>query len=64
MNIIATVKLATEIAPYKYSTKRVSRVFSCDRSINDVLSWAKSTLNQENVSIGDIEFSEYTGASM
>lgn len=64
MKIVAMVKFIWENSPKPdhWVIKFESRVFDLDRSLKDVLSWARSYDKTFNFS--DIVISEYTGESL
>ena len=61
--IIATVSIAEQNGPESWIQRRISREFTVNRSIQDVLKWAES-MGFENPRISDIVLSEYTGSSV
>jgi hypothetical protein len=64
MKIVATVKFIWENSPNPdhWVMKFESRVFDCGRSLNDVLSWARTY--DKSFTFSDIVISEYTGVSI
>ena len=64
MKIVATVKYIFENSPNPdhWVMRFESRVFDCKRSLNDVLSWAKTY--DQSFTFSDIVISEYTGESL
>jgi len=64
MAIVVTVSDCVQVGIDEFRDKRVSRVFEENRSIADILSWARATLGREAVGICDVVFSEYTGTSL
>lgn len=64
MKIVATVKYLYENSPNPdhWVMRFESRVFSVNRSLSDVISWAKS--HDQDVALSDIVFSEFTGESL
>lgn len=64
MAIIATVSGCIQVGQDTYRDRHISRKFEENRSISDILSWAKNELGKDHVSICDIKLSEYTGSSI
>ena len=64
MSIIATVTKTVQIGSNSFRDINTSREFEENRSISDILSWARTTLNQDYVSICEIQFSDMTGKSL
>lgn len=64
MSIIATVTICRQVSVDSYRDHHISREFEEDRSIDDVISWAKTMVGREYISICDIQFSEMTGKSL
>ena len=62
--ITAIVETYEQTGPDTFNTVRFSRNFKTNRSIHDILSWATTMLERENVSISDIKFASFTGTSM
>ena len=60
---IATVTNAGQTGPESWNQRRISREFTVNRSIQDVLKWAEN-MGFENPRISDIVLSEYTGTSV
>jgi len=63
MAIVATVTDVVQVGLNEFRDKSVSRVFEENRTIGDLLSWARATLGKESVEFTDIKFSEFTGIS-
>ena len=65
MKVSVTVKYAVQISYNDYAVRRITRLFSVDRPIKDILTWANNYLpkNQHN-DLSLLEFSEYTGDSI
>jgi hypothetical protein len=63
MAIVATVTDCVQVGLNEFRDKSVSRVFEENRTIGDMLSWARATLGKEHVEFTDLKFSEFTGIS-
>ena len=64
MSIIATVSGSVQVGENSFRDRHTSREFSENRSISDILNWAKATLGVDNISICDVQLSEHTGSSI
>lgn len=64
MEIVATVTICVTVGVDSFRDHHISRCFSEDRTIKDILSWAKLELGRDDVCIGDIVLSDYTGKSI
>jgi len=64
MKIVATVKYiwGNSPNPDHWVIKFESRVFDCNRSLIDVLSWARTY--DKSFDFSDVVISEYTGESL
>ena len=62
--IIATVTICEQTGIDTFVDRRISRGYEETRSISDILTWAKATTGSQKTTICDIQFSEYTGASL
>ena len=63
MKIVATLSESVQVGENDFRQVRTSRVFSCNRSINEIISWARSQ-GIGCATINDVELSEYTGESL
>jgi len=64
MAIIVTVTDCVQVGLNEFRDKSVSRAFEENRTISDILSWARATLGRDNVEFTDLKFSEFTGTSL
>lgn len=64
MAIIVTVTDCVQVGLNEFRDKSVSRAFEENRTISDILSWARVTLGRDNVEFTDLKFSEFTGTSL
>lgn len=60
MAIIATVTVCEQVGENTFFDKHVSRQYEENRSISDILSWARATTGKEFVSICEVRLSEFT----
>jgi len=63
MAIVVTVTGCKQVGENSWRDVHTSGVFETNRTIEDMLSWAKATTGNEQISICDLQFSEYTGIS-
>jgi len=61
--IVATVTAAEQVSSDTWQDRHMSRVFSSERPVANILGWARRELNDPTIKISRITFSEYTGES-
>lgn len=62
MKVVATLSAPVQIGVDEWKQVRTSRVFSADRSIANMLTWAESE-GIKSPTINDLTLSDYTGES-
>jgi len=64
MAIIATVTVCEQVGENTFFDRHISRQYEENRSISDILSWARATTGKEFISICEVKLSEFTGTSL
>lgn len=63
MEICVIIKRYVQISPDDWELRRISRVFSSDRTISDILKWVESE-GIKNATVNDFELCDHTGSSL
>lgn len=56
--IIATYKDCVQVGPNDFATKSVSKVFTGESTINDILEWGRKITRYDGFQFTSLEFSE------